>query len=218
MLEQLLLNTDLRIVVFDPNADYVRINTLRDPDGAGERGAAYLNRVKDVHIFRCGDVEPGEHPLRIRFSNLPVDDQARALQLDPLKDRDEFHAFRQIVRSFGERDYDLRDVRRASAEVLTTAAHDVTLRLANLGVDEWSVWASPDGPARANLLMSPWRAAVLDVSRFAGPIERSIVALAMLRYFWAHREEREPVLIVVDEAHNLCPAILKMRFSRLPRI
>ena len=35
--------------------------------------------------------------------------------------------------------------------------------------------------------------------------EQLVVALAVLEDLWARREERRPLLLVVDEAHNLCP-------------
>ena len=37
----------------------------------------------------------------------------------------------------------------------------------------------------------------------------------MLESLWARREERRPVLIVIDEAHNVCPAEPEDRLSAL---
>lgn len=206
VLEQLLLHTDLRLVILDPNADFVHLNALRDPDKAGEAGARYRERTRDLAIYRAGSVAGDERPLRIRFSDLPPADQARTLQLDPLACREEFHAFRQTVQAFGDAPFDLADLRRATSESLSTAARDVTLRIANLGVGEWGVWARTGESSLADLLDVSWRGAVLDVSRFAHSIERSVVALATLRHFWSQRERRHPVLLVIDEAHNICPA------------
>src|SRR5690606_34411171 len=36
--------------------------------------------------------------------------------------------------------------------------------------------------------------------------EKSLIATATMGTFWAWRERRQPVLIVVDEAHNVCAA------------
>jgi len=36
--------------------------------------------------------------------------------------------------------------------------------------------------------------------------EQSLVAAAVLGDLWRRRHERKPVLIVIDEAHNVCPA------------
>ncbi|MGB3330531.1 MAG: ATP-binding protein, partial [Thermomicrobiales bacterium] len=208
ILERLLLDTDLRMVILDPNADYVHLNELRDPTAADNDpdAARYVERVSDLVVYRGRAGDEDENPLRIRFSELPDDDQARTLQLDPLADRDEFHTFRTIARSLGDRPYDLQDIRHAASENLGESTRDVSLRIANLEVEDWSVWARSDESSLTDLLTIPWRSVVLDVSRFGRPIERSVVALAMLRYFWNHREQRKPVLMVIDEAHNICPA------------
>jgi DNA helicase HerA-like ATPase len=34
----------------------------------------------------------------------------------------------------------------------------------------------------------------------------SVVAMSLLGRLWRNREERQPVLVVIDEAHNVCPA------------
>jgi DNA helicase HerA-like ATPase len=36
--------------------------------------------------------------------------------------------------------------------------------------------------------------------------EQGIVAASVLGALWQRRERREPVLVVIDEAHNVCPA------------
>jgi DNA helicase HerA-like ATPase len=36
-------------------------------------------------------------------------------------------------------------------------------------------------------------------------VEKSLVAMGLLNYLWHRREERRPVLVVIDEAHNVCP-------------
>ena len=41
--------------------------------------------------------------------------------------------------------------------------------------------------------------------RFESPRERLVASLALLNDLWDHREERQPVLLVIDEAHNVCP-------------
>lgn len=46
-------------------------------------------------------------------------------------------------------------------------------------------------------------ATVLDLGGFAQPLEYAVAAMAVLDDLWAKREERRPILIVIDEAHNL---------------
>ena len=44
-----------------------------------------------------------------------------------------------------------------------------------------------------------------DLGRFDTPVEPRIAALAVLDHLWERRHERVGKLIVIDEAHNLCP-------------
>jgi DNA helicase HerA-like ATPase len=45
----------------------------------------------------------------------------------------------------------------------------------------------------------------MDLSGFRDPMEPLAVSLDLLEHLWAGRHERIPTLIVIDEAHNLCP-------------
>ena len=47
---------------------------------------------------------------------------------------------------------------------------------------------------------------MLDLSGFRDPHEPLAVSLDLIEALWAQRETRTPTLIVLDEAHNLCPA------------
>lgn len=207
VLEQLLLGTDLRIAILDPNADYVRLGDLREA-GAGdeELQRRYLERVAGLQVYRpeAGDGN-ATGPLRVRFSDLSRDDQARTLRLDPLADREEYDAFWSMVARAGQAAYGLEDVQRSAQHDLSESTRQVLLRIANLGVAGWPIWAGAGQPSLADALDGAWRALVLDLSRFESLSERSVAALATLRHFWRHRESRQPVLLVVDEAHNVCP-------------
>ncbi len=50
-----------------------------------------------------------------------------------------------------------------------------------------------------------WRALVLDVGGFENPEEKTLIANAVLQKLWTRRDERRPYLVVIDEAHNICP-------------
>jgi uncharacterized protein len=63
---------------------------------------------------------------------------------------------------------------------------------------------SIDGRTFASAVPTDPRALVPDVSGCRVPQERSIAALALLDHLWERRDERRPMLLVVDEAHNLC--------------
>ena len=45
---------------------------------------------------------------------------------------------------------------------------------------------------------------VLDLGGFAHPSEPKVAALAALEHLWINRNDRKSLLIVIDEAHNLC--------------
>jgi uncharacterized protein len=47
---------------------------------------------------------------------------------------------------------------------------------------------------------------VADTSGFEERRERIAVAVAVLEHLWANRKQRRPLLLVVDEAHDVCPA------------
>jgi DNA helicase HerA-like ATPase len=72
-----------------------------------------------------------------------------------------------------------------------------------LRVLDWSLWAR-GGTAAEDVVAGRPDAVVLELSGFAYPDEARVAALCVLDHLWAHRHERNPVLIVIDEAHNFC--------------
>jgi DNA helicase HerA-like ATPase len=50
---------------------------------------------------------------------------------------------------------------------------------------------------------------VLDFGGFSTPQQHLVVALAVLDELWQRREERRPLLLVIDEAHNLASPSLE---------
>src|SRR4029453_9046853 len=63
LIEQLLLRTDLKIVVFDPNSDYVHVTEIDDDGLSGEERRRAEALPDTVRIFR----HHGVHRLRVRF-------------------------------------------------------------------------------------------------------------------------------------------------------
>ena len=47
---------------------------------------------------------------------------------------------------------------------------------------------------------------MLDIGSLSRPDERATVSLVLLGSRWAGRRERQPMLIAIDEAHNVFPA------------
>jgi len=197
LLEQLLLATDLRLVVLDPNADFVRLGELRQdaPAPASTRlgpGA--------VRVLRAAGA--GGEPLRLRFATMPPRAQAAVLQLDPVADRAEYNQFLHTMATF--RAHSVTEL-AATLQAGSPDERALGQRLENLGMEEWEVWAA-ENPSAAEVVDAHARATVLDLGGFRDPLEPLAVSLDVLEDLWGRRARRVPTLIVVDEAHNLCAA------------
>jgi DNA helicase HerA-like ATPase len=188
LLERLLMETSLRVVVLDPNSDYVRLGEPRSD--AFEHAAASVS-------VRSGVTE-GDR-IRVRFRELSPEQRAAVLRLDPLADREEYAELTAVVEDEGL---------RTLADVEGAASDAIRLRTHNLGVDRWGIWPGPDGASLAQELEDPDgpRCLVVDLGSLATREEQAITAGHMLERLWRRRAAREPVAIVIDEAHNVCPA------------
>jgi hypothetical protein len=190
ILERLLMETTLRVVILDPNSDYVRLSEVRD--GAdGESATRYRRAATGV-----------ERPeLRLRLADLEPAVQAALLRLDPIADREE-HA--QLAAILAE---ERPPALEALADSEDTATRRLVLRARNLGVDAFGVWArGAQGSLLDALTAEGPRCAVVDLGSLKSREEQALVAASVLGELWRRREEREPVLVVIDEAHNVCPA------------
>jgi hypothetical protein len=195
LLERLLLETDLRIVVLDPNSDYVRVGDVRD--GAATALAERYSEAAGGVAVRRGTSGPSR--LRVRFRDLSPAHQAAVLRLDPLAHAQEYAELMALVED--ERVQSVEDVAASDAEALK-------LRARNLGVERWSIWPGPDGRSLAEELESPDapRCLVVDLGSLSTREEQALTAGVVLERLWRGRARREPVAIVIDEAHNVCPA------------
>ena len=201
ILERLLLETTLRIVVLDPNSDFVRLTELRDGRRRGPRGPVPRGRVGGRRAPRRG---AGTERLRLRFAELDPQTQAAALRLDPIRDRDEYSDLVQLLEQTGAHRPPLKPFGNCSI---------VTLRFSvggsrTSGWSRWQVWAAGDeGSLLDELGGSGPRCLVLDLGSLPTREEQQLVAAAVLGHLWERRAEREPVLVVLDEAHNVCPQV-----------
>ena len=199
LLEQLLIDTDLPLVVLDPNGDFVGLGSVLD--GADDADRRRIESL-EVRVFRRRPGE-GQRPLRARFTTLSLEAKASVLQLDPLADRAEYHALLELSDRLSA-----RPPEEVMAELLASGDPDerfLAQRVENLGVLRWDVWAGQDPSLLEGLEPTP-RAAVLDLGDFEHPREPLVVALELLDHLWNRRAQHEPVLLVIDEAHNICPA------------
>jgi DNA helicase HerA-like ATPase len=201
ILEQLLTETDLRIVVLDPNSDFVRLGEVRggvDP-AVAER---YQKAARGVAVYSA-DTQ-GRRRLRLHAVDIDPATQAAALRLDPIEDREEYYALGQFLASEGQ----LRVEKLAeSSPEDHPEDHRLLLRLRNLGVDRYGVWAGAEAGSVLDAVHDQdVRCVIVDLGSLPTPEEQSLVAAAVLGDLWRRRQERKPVLIVIDEAHNVCPA------------
>jgi DNA helicase HerA-like ATPase len=195
LLERLLMETSLRVVVLDPNSDYVRLGERRA--GAEASAAERFGAVAHSVAVRSG-VGAGA-PIRVRFRELSSKQQAAVLRLDPLADREEYAELTAMVED--ERLHSIADVEQGESDGIRLRAH-------NLGVDRWGIWPGPDGASLAEELEDPDRprCLVVDLGSLDTREEQAITAGHVLARLWRRRAAREPVAIVIDEAHNVCPA------------
>ncbi len=196
ILEQLLLHTELPMVVFDPNADFVKLRSTRPaaPAEEAERIAA-----TDIRVFRSGSAE-GER-LHVRYTDLSPEAKAAVFQMDPIADAAEYNVLLHghTEASTFDAEAMLSQLRASDDPVQRQLAY----RMENLQVLEWDVW-SRGGMSVTDVIDDRPRATVLDLGGFYHPAESKVAALGVLERLWARREERRPILLVIDEAHNLC--------------
>ncbi len=81
------------------------------------------------------------------------------------------------------------------------------LRAQNLGVLRWGVWSARTRPGSIldDCVDPNVRCLVVDLGSLGTREEQALVAEAVLARLWERRTDRTPVLIVIDEAHNVCP-------------
>jgi DNA helicase HerA-like ATPase len=195
LLERLLMETGLRVVVLDPNSDYVRLAEAR-----AEADAAALERfapLADSIVVRSGVGGPAA--IRVRFRELSAALQAAVLRLDALADREEYAELTGLVEDESIRS--LADLDHVESKALKLRAH-------NLGVEGFGIWPGPEGESLLAELEDPAgpRCVVVDLGSLGTREEQAITAGAVLERLWRRRATREPIAIVIDEAHNVCPA------------
>jgi hypothetical protein len=203
LLEQLLLHTTLKIVVLDPNGDYVKLSELARPDKADDATkGAFAAATAGVRVFSANGEANGAEPLTLSWSDLDRPSVAAMLRLDPIADREEYALVAELIGRVPP-DEPLRDAFAALVESGDTVARTVATRVRNLGITSWTIW----DPRRSCMaaLTDDTRCAVYDIGSLPTAEQRSVVSLAVLESLWRHRERREPVLLVIDEAHNVGP-------------
>jgi uncharacterized protein len=194
-LEQVLLHTRLPVVILDPNSDFVRLDTAREGADPAETEAI---RARDIRVLRPGT---GPGSLRVRLRAMSSQAKAAILRLDPLIDRSEYNAMMHFDPTLSSPDP--RDLVARLAAMEERGFPELAERFENLGLLDWKIWAG-DFVAVTDVIAERPDATVVDLGGFSDHEEQLAVALAVLEDLWRLREERRPVLLVIDEAHNLC--------------
>jgi DNA helicase HerA-like ATPase len=213
LLEQVLIETTLPMVLVDPNSDHVHLGELRSTADLN-RGRERPLSKRDEAALRRRHGEAGrvvvarrgtgaDMPLQIHLSDLTIAEQALTLGLDPIADSDEYSAFIDAIHSLGGVRYGIAAVEAVLRARLDEPSRRLAQRIVNLGVGGWGVWA-PEGGASLVDIGTDWRVVVLDTGSLEHAHEREVVSLGLLGLM-RRREQRRSVLIVMDEAHNICP-------------
>jgi DNA helicase HerA-like ATPase len=81
-------------------------------------------------------------------------------------------------------------------------------RIANLGLHEYGIWARGEPGSVLDALEEDGpRCLVVDLGSLPTREEQALVSAAVLGRLWERRTRRQPMLIVIDEAHNVCPEL-----------
>lgn len=198
ILERLLTETDLRMVILDPNSDFVRLGNVRE--GADPALAQrYREAARGVAVFSAS--APGGRRLRLHAPEVDPPTQAATLRVDPIADREEYAALAELLASPS----------RQAAEALVDSDRPeqrrLGLRIRNLGVERFTVWAPDEAGSVLDAVHDQdIRCVVVDLGSLPTREEQSLIAAAVLADLWHRRQERKPILIVIDEAHNVCSA------------
>ena len=181
-------------MVLDPNSDYVRLGEPRDGQDAG--AAERFASVADSVTVRSGASGPAR--IGVRFRELSPAQQAAACG----STRWWITAVRGTGRTGRRRAHPQRRGFRAGR------VRGPEARARNLGVDRWGIWPGAEGGSLVAELEDPAgpRCLVVDLGSLATREEQTVTAGAVLARLWRKRATREPIAIVIDEAHNICPA------------
>jgi hypothetical protein len=203
LFERLLAHSSLPMLILDPNSDHVHLGDLADPENDSAEAARYRSVAPSVVVSRTRGLS-STVTLCVDFSDLDLDVQAALLRLDPIGDLDDYAALRTVTDQLAE-PYSITDVAQLAASGPTTER--VARRIENLGIDRWSVWRGAGEESVTDLDIEHLRCIVVDTGSLAAPDERAAISMAILGNRWRRRRERRPLLLAIDEAHNVLPAV-----------
>jgi DNA helicase HerA-like ATPase len=234
LLEEILLWTDARLVLFDPNGDFRWLDQAASRESLGKDFDPDFPPLWDRVRSRVKIASPdSSHSWGIPWGKLSLDEMAAYLKLDPASTFPEYQELR--------RHYQFEDARRRDKGSDKTAPLDLgtidefkdsqyfqissgdpldryRVKLERLAARR--AWASTPGNDLDALLRSDFRASVIDLSIDDEEV-RTITVARALEVLWKQGEERRTsamrseapgeedswrgTLVVVDEAHMFAP-------------
>ena len=217
VLEELLLKTDARILVLDPNSDYCNFRQLRRvedvcKDSRREYSSsdhavvetAWQGMSGQFLRFTRDPTRDGDNKLSLLFSDLRRQEQGDLLGLDPIADAQDYRVFRETIETLGG-SYTLQRLMDAVSKPGSMEKFNLLNRISNREIDKLGLWSTPSAVDR--LKEDDWKFASFDL-RDLWPLERSLVSSAVLKAVYdGVIKSRKVTFIVIDEAHNLCPAV-----------
>lgn len=203
LFERLLAHSSLPMLIIDPNSDHVHLGTLADSDDTSPEADLYRRVAPSVVVSRTRE-QPSTVTLCVDFSDLDVSVQAALLQLDPIADLDDYAALRTLIGQLDE-PFSITDLAHAAAQDPVTSP--IARRIENLRLDTWSIWRRDGERSVTEVDVVGQRCVVIDTGSLAGPDERAAVSMAVLGNRWRLRHARRPVLLAIDEAHNVLPSV-----------
>ena len=226
ILEELIKETDARVLVLDPNSDYRNFSHLRARadikkysrrEYTAEEHELLQQRWKELaqlflRFSRRSNKE--DKKLALSFSDLLRSQQAGLLGIDPVHDREEYSVFRETVESLGE-SYTLNQILDIFSYSPSVEKVRLLYRIKNRELDKLSLWGEPS--IIEELRNNDWSFASIDL-RDVTPLERSLASAAVLEALYRDIiRSRKVTFFVVDEAHNFCPAVPWESHQEAPR-
>jgi hypothetical protein len=211
LLERLLLHTTIPMVILDPNSDYVGLGDLLPEAQSGAEGEDYERVARHWEQLRSRVVVLGlgdnATPFRVLFGQLTLGQQAIVLGLDPHRDQDDFAAYRTLLDEAGDTGRRLSPLLAHAERSDDPRMHRLATRIRNSGAPDWPVWADEHDATVLEVLPPDFRVAVVDLGRSDSLQDRAVRSASTLEWLWRSRHQRVPRLVVIDEAHNVCPQV-----------
>lgn len=209
LIERLLLSGRGQVVILDFNSEYgfrhvnplLEVNKTRSLDIA-ESDYCRIS-TEFAAILPKVTIATRQDGLRIRFSDLRVEQQASLVSVEAQRDPDDYGCLMGLVSGRRNEKYSVDQVCQWCEE--SAEGKRLSLRIRNSGIQSWNVWCRDNEPSLSETISSRnWRCLVLDVGSLQEEKERAAVAMCVLQQLWMERESKREVWVIADEAHNLC--------------